>query len=230
MWEGKDKGDTMNTYIRIKKKLDHFTLDLEYEFRKGVLVIQGESGSGKTTILNCISGLSSPEEGKIALGEHVVFDSTYRIDVPTRLRRVGYLFQNYALFPNMTVLQNITYGIKNIPEYKDKKAKTELLAYSEYIMKTFGIDHLKNKYPGKISGGEKQRVALSRAIVTKPKLLLLDEPFSALDEETKRVVYKEFNLFKENFQIPAILITHNPLESEMFADYKICIKKGRIIG
>ena len=219
----------MNTYFNFRKKLDHFSVSIEYEFEKGVLVIQGESGAGKTTILNCISGLQTPEDGRIVLGDSVVFDSSKRINIPTRLRNLGYLFQSYALFPNMTVQQNIIYGIKNRSEYRDKTKREELISYSEYIMDTFGIDHLKRKYPNSISGGEKQRVALSRAIVTKPKLLLLDEPFSALDQETKKIVYKEFASFKEVFQIPTILITHNSIESEMFADQRILIRDGRII-
>lgn len=218
-----------NTYFRMIKKLDNFSVDVEYEFEKGVLVVQGASGAGKTTILNCISGLTTPDTGKIILGDNTVFDSSTDTNIPTRLRNLGYLFQNYALFPNMTVHENITYGIKNKPEYKDKTQIDDLLSYSEYIMRIFGIEHLKGKYPSNISGGEKQRVALSRAIVTKPKLLLLDEPFSALDEQTKKIVYREFSLFKENFQIPTILITHDPMESEMFADQKIFIKEGKII-
>jgi molybdate transport system ATP-binding protein len=185
----------MNTYFNITKKLDHFTLQVEYEFERGVLAIQGESGAGKTTILNCIAGLMKPDQGLIRFGDQKVFDSSHKIDVPTRNRRLGYLFQNYALFPNMTVEQNINYGLKNLTEYKDKTTRQEMLQYSDYIMKTFGIHHLKKKFPDKISGGEKQRVALSRAIVTRPRLLLLDEPFGALDEKTKKIVYEEFAPF-----------------------------------
>ncbi len=216
-------------YFKIKKKLDHFSVDLEYEFEQGVLVIQGESGAGKTTILNCIAGLSLPEEGRITIGNNLVFDSASGIDLPTRTRNVGYLFQNYALFPNMTVHQNITYGIKNRPEYKEKGSKEELLRYADDVMENFGIAHLKKKHPNQISGGEKQRVALSRAIVTKPGLLLLDEPFSALDQQTKEIVYQEFSFFKENFRIPTILITHDAHESQLFADSRVLIKDGQII-
>lgn len=216
--------------FEIKKKLDHFSVDIEYEFDQGVLVIQGESGAGKTTILNCISGLSEPDEGRISIGGRLVFDSGTGVNVPTRLRNIGYLFQNYALFPNMMVLQNIIYGIKNKPEYKDKSKKEELLEYADYIMETFGIAHLKKKHPSQISGGEKQRAALCRAIVSKPGLLLLDEPFSALDQQTKEIVYQEFASFKKNFRIPAILITHDAKESELFADNRILIKDGHIVS
>jgi molybdate transport system ATP-binding protein len=220
----------LGIYFNLKKGLDHYTLDLEYEFDEGVLVIQGESGAGKTTVLNCISGLTAPDVGKITIEDRIVFDSASGIDVPTRLRNIGYLFQNYALFPNMTVLQNIVYGIKNKPEYKEKEDRKALLDYADGIMETFGIAHLKKKHPNRISGGEKQRVALSRAIVTKPGLLLLDEPFSALDQQTKETIYEQFAAFKKNFRIPTILITHDPKESEMFADSRILIKDGRIIG
>lgn len=219
----------MGICFRIRKKLDHFSLDLEYEFDHGVLVIQGESGAGKTTILNCISGLTMPDEGRISFGERIVFDSRTGINVPARLRNIGYLFQNYALFPNMTVQQNIVYGIKNKPEYGDKDKRADLLQYADSVMETFGIAHLKKKHPTRISGGEKQRVALSRAIVTKPSLLLLDEPFSALDPQTRTNVYEQFEEFKKSFRIPTILITHNSAESEMFADSRILIKDGVLI-
>lgn len=220
----------MNIYFRIRKNLDRFAIDIEYSFDKGVLVIQGESGAGKTTILNCISGLTDPDTGSIGFNGSPVFDNEKKINIPTRARNIGYLFQNYALFPNMTVHENIIYGIKNKDEYRNITKKAELLSYSEYIMDTFGIGHLRRKYPRNISGGEKQRVALSRAIVTKPSLLLLDEPFSALDQNTKEIIYKEFLSFKEVFHIPTILITHNSYESEMFADQSICIKDGKIIS
>lgn len=220
----------MGIYFKINKELDHFSLSLEYGFERGVLVIQGESGAGKTTILNCISGLETPDEGRVSLDGRVVYDSAAGINVPTRQRNIGYLFQNYALFPNMTVHQNIVYGIKNKPEYREKEKREGLLKYADEIMETFGIAHLKKKHPNRISGGEKQRVALSRAIVTKPSLLLLDEPFSALDQQTKEAVYRQFADFKKSFQIPTILITHDAAESEMFADNRIVIKDGKIIN
>lgn len=215
--------------FKIIKRLDHFTVDVDYSFDSGILAVQGESGAGKTTLLNCIAGLALPDEGRISVGEKVVFDHNQGIDVPTRLRALGYLFQNYGLFPNMTVHQNIIYGIRNKEEYKDKKKREELLQYADYIMDTFGIAHLKTKHPTQISGGEKQRAALSRAIVTKPKLLLLDEPFSALDSGTKEIIYQEFTSFKKEFQIPTILITHDTEESKLFADRRILMKDGKIV-
>jgi len=219
----------MKNYFNIIKNLSTFTLAVEYGFEKGVLVIQGESGSGKSTILNCLSGLMTPDRGKIVLSGRTVFDSDENIDFATKDRNLGYVFQNYALFPHMTVEKNIIYGIKNKPGYKDKTKKKELLDYMDYIIDTFGISHLREQYPRNISGGEKQRVAFSRAMVTQPELLLLDEPFSALDSQTKKILYKEFESFKQKFEIPTILITHDKKESDMFADQRIELESGHII-
>ncbi|MBC6680477.1 ATP-binding cassette domain-containing protein [Zhenpiania hominis] len=217
----------MGVSFQIVKKLDRFSVDMEYSFEEGVLVIQGESGAGKTTVLNCIAGLKQPDRGRIAIDGRIVFDE--KTNVPVKKRQIGYLFQNYALFPNMTVGKNVIYGIKNKEEYRDRKKRKELLEYADYIMDTFQITHLQKRYPEKISGGEKQRVALARAIVTRPKLLLLDEPFSALDMKTKEVVYEEFASLKKSLGIPTILITHDPQESKLFADHKIFMKDGKIV-
>ncbi len=216
----------MGVYFKIKKKLDRFSVDVEYSFEDGVLVIQGESGAGKTTVLNCISGLKKPDEGKISIENELVFDA--RTNIPVRKRQIGYLFQSYALFPNMTIEKNVMYGLKNKKGYR--KNKRELRGYADYVMESFGISHLKKRYPHNISGGEKQRAALARAIVTRPKLLLLDEPFSALDMKTKETVYEEFASFKENLGIPTILITHDHRESELFADHRIYMKDGIIVS
>lgn len=218
----------MSIYFRIEKQLEHFAVDVEYTFEKGVLVIQGESGAGKTTVLNCISGLKAPDRGQVNIDGHIVYDGNEKKNVPVKDRNIGYLFQNYALFPNMTIEKNILYGIKNKKEYRQKETRRELLSYAEEIMENFRISHLKKRYPANISGGEKQRAALARAIVTQPKLLLLDEPFSALDMKTKEIVYEEFLGFKENLGIPTILITHDPNESRLFADSRIVMEKGKI--
>ena len=216
-------------YFSVCKELAHFPLDITCEFDSGILVIQGESGSGKTTLLNCLSGIDKPDSGFFRVNGRILFSSRDRINVPARSRNLSYLFQNYALFPHMTVYQNIVYGIKNQPEYKNTRSKKELLDYADHAIESFGISHLKNKPANRISGGEKQRVALCRAIVTNPSLLLLDEPFSALDRKTKLIIYDEFEKFKETYRIPAILITHDPYESERFADHRIVISEGRLV-
>lgn len=219
----------MGLDFKIYKKLNYFDLDIEVSMDNELLVIEGASGAGKTTILNCLSGLLAPDKGHIYINGKTIFDKKKNIDISVEKRNIGYLFQNYALFPNMTVKNNVLYGLKNKKEYKKRSKRKEFLEYAEYMMETFGVSHLADKRPTHISGGEKQRVALARAMVTKPSLMLLDEPFSALDENTKYNVYDEFMTFKENLKIPTILITHNHRESELFSDKNITLKKGRII-
>ncbi|NLD20076.1 MAG: ATP-binding cassette domain-containing protein [Clostridiales bacterium] len=219
----------MSVYFKIYKKLYYFDLDVEVSMKDEFLVIEGSSGAGKTTILNCIAGIKKPDDGEIYIDERELFNHTKGIHISAEKRNIGYLFQNYALFPNMSVKNNILYGLKNKKEYRKRETKKELLEYAEYMMETLGISHLSDKRPTNISGGEKQRVALARAMVTKPSLMLLDEPFSALDENTKEKIYEEFLAFKETLKIPTILITHNHKETELFADKNITLKEGRIV-
>ena len=215
--------------FKLFKKLNYFDLDVEFSIENELLVIEGSSGAGKTTILNCLAGIVTADEGKITIDEKVLFSHTDKVNIPAEKRNIGYLFQNYALFPNMTVKQNILYGLKNKREYKKKATRKELLEYAGYMMETLGLSHLADKNSNAISGGEKQRVALARAMVTRPSLLLLDEPFSALDENTKSKIYDEFRDFKESLNIPTILITHNHRETQLFADKNITLKEGRIL-
>lgn len=219
----------MSVSFRLIKQLNYFTLDVEYSMENELLVIEGSSGAGKTTILNCLAGIMKPDDGNITIDGRVLFSHTNKVNIAAEKRNIGYLFQNYALFPNMTVRQNVLYGLKNKKEYRKKASRKEMLEYADYMMETLGISHLANKNSSAISGGEKQRTALARAMVTKPSLLLLDEPFSALDENTKGRIYEEFNEFKETLKIPTILITHNHRETELFADKNITLKEGRII-
>lgn len=219
----------MGISFKLLKKLNYFDLDVEFSMGNELLVIEGASGAGKTTILNCLSGIVTPDEGNISIDGKVLFSHTDRVNIPAEKRNIGYLFQNYALFPNMTVKQNILYGLKNKQEYKKKDTRKELLEYAGYMMETLGISHLADKNSNAISGGEKQRVALARAMVTRPSLLLLDEPFSALDENTKGRIYDEFRDFKDSLNIPTILITHNHRETQLFADKNITLKEGRIV-
>ena len=219
----------MSVSFRLIKQLNYFTLDVEYSMENELLVIEGSSGAGKTTILNCLAGIMKPDDGNITVDGRVLFSHTDKVNIAAEKRNIGYLFQSYALFHNMTVRQNVLYGLKNKKEYRKKASRKEMLEYADYMMETLGISHLANKNSSAISGGEKQRTALARAMVTKPSLLLLDEPFSALDENTKSRIYEEFNEFKETLKIPTILITHNHRETELFADKNITLKEGRII-
>lgn len=214
----------MSLSFKIMKKLDHFTLDIECSIDNQILVIEGPSGAGKTTVLNCIAGIVRPDNGEIVLNGLDMFNK----NIPIEKRNIGYLFQNYALFPHMTVKENILYGLKNTSDYKDKSKRRELLDFADHTIESLGISPLAEKKATAISGGEKQRTALARAMVTKPELLLLDEPFSALDENTKEKIYEEFAVFKDTLKIPTILITHDHRETELFADKHIILKEGRI--
>jgi molybdate transport system ATP-binding protein len=196
--------------VKLFKEMYNSSLDIDFSVGKEVLAIQGASGAGKTTLLECISGLQIPDRGKISIRGNLVFSSDATINTKARHRKIGYVFQNYALFPHMNVKDNIFFGMKC--------RGIENTNYVKYLMKTLKIQHLEKRFPGQISGGEKQRVALVRALATKPEVLLLDEPFSALDQDTKNIVYEEFLKLKKSFDMSIILVTHNPYEAETLGD------------
>ncbi|WMJ80099.1 ATP-binding cassette domain-containing protein [Clostridium sp. MB40-C1] len=204
--------------LDIVKNLNYFNLKGKLTLDKEVVALQGPSGSGKTTILDCIAGIKTPDKGIIKIDNKIVFSSLENINLPIRDRHIGYLFQNYALFPHMAVEENILFGVKKQKDY-DKN-------YIKYIMETFKIEHLKDRKPNQISGGEKQRVALARALAVKPNVLMLDEPFSALDKATKEIVYKEFIEYKNKFNMSILLVTHDPYEAKLLADRAIIIDDG----
>lgn len=206
--------------VKIFKKMYCFNLDISFSIDKEVLVIQGPSGSGKTTILDCICGIKNPEKGELSINNISVFSSYQNINTKIRHRNIGYVFQNYALFPNMTIEKNILFGLQ-CKGLKDTD-------YIEHIMKVFNIYHLKTRYPKQISGGEKQRVALARALAVKPDVLLLDEPFSALDINTKDIVYKEFLQLKKLYSIDIVLVTHNMEEASLLGDKILNINLGKL--
>ncbi len=208
-------------FVDVAKKLKYFDLNVRFEMNNEVLVILGPSGSGKTTLLDCISGIKQPDEGCIKINNSIVFDSSGKVNSPVKDRRIGYVFQDYALFPHMTVKNNILFGVKS-------KGISDT-GYCESLMGMLGIKHLEGRYPPQISGGEKQRVALARAMAVKPELLLLDEPFSALDSETKQKVYNEFLGFKNKCDIDIILITHQAEEAKLLGDRFIQLKDGIVI-
>lgn len=201
------------------KNLPDFIIDVEIKTAKGeVSVLFGPSGSGKTTCLDMIAGLTHPQSGHIHMGENTYFSSN-RKPCPTEKRSVGYVMQDYALFPHMTAEKNIQYGMTS-PE-KTKKALM--------LLDKFGIHHLRKAYPHEMSGGEKQRTAIARALATEPDILLLDEPLSALDDKARHDALTVITDIQYDLNIPIIMVTHNWTEAEKVATRIYKIEKGRFI-
>lgn len=206
---------------RFGKKLPGFELEIDIALTNGILAVVGHSGAGKTTMLQCIAGLQRPAWGEIRIGNRLVFSAAQKINLPARSRHIGYVFQDYALFPHMTVAENVAYGIP-----KGNNRCNKMLSVLS-VLEMLSIKHLKDRYPAQISGGEKQRVALARALTTAPELLLLDEPLSALDKDTRSGLQQELRKLQAQWQIPFILVTHDPQEAELLGDQIIQITKGK---
>lgn len=204
-----------------KKSLPTFELEVNFSLNNGILALVGPSGAGKTTILQCVAGLQTPSWGEIKIRNKTIFSSEQGMNVPIKNRRIGYVFQDYALFPHMTVEKNVMYG-------KPKKANipNNTLSVSD-VLKMLKIEHLRNRHPNQISGGEKQRVALARALMTEPELLLLDEPLSALDHDTRSTLQQELLKLQAQWQIPFVLVTHDIQEAEMLGNQIIKLDRGK---
>ncbi len=214
-------------HVRLKKafsakKMQRFALDVEFSAPDGVTVIFGPSGSGKTTLLECLAGLVQPGAGTISADGEVLFDSACYINVPPQQRRIGYVFQELALFPHMTAAQNVGFGIRASDDEKRKLVCD--------ILERFHIAHLASNRPDEISGGERQRVALARALVTKPRLLLLDEPFSALDDELKASIIGDLKRWLAENEIPVLLVTHDRNEAQMLGERMLLLKEGSVVS
>jgi molybdate transport system ATP-binding protein len=208
--------------VDIKKKLADFTLEVQFSLENNILVLFGPSGSGKTTILRCVAGLVKPDEGIITYREQQFFSSRHKTFIPPQHRHIGYMFQEYALFPHMDVRKNIWYGVK---ECKEKA--NELY---EKLMGLLKIEHLASRFVDQLSGGERQRVALARALMTEPSILLLDEPMSSLDTATRMELQAELKRMQGIWNIPFILVTHDPDEARTLGDQFLFIEKGRQVS
>ncbi len=209
----------MSLYVDIEKQFSSFNLKVKFENDSGVLGLLGESGSGKSITLKCISGLITPDKGKIILNDEVLFDSEKKINLSPQMRKTGYLFQNYALFPTMTIRDNIKIGIKDVSE--DEKEKL-MLSYLE----KFNLSGLEDRYPWQLSGGQMQRAALARALITSPDILLLDEPFSALDTQLRNNMEKELISIIKDFNKNVIFVTHDIGEAYRICDEIIVYQNG----
>jgi molybdate transport system ATP-binding protein len=211
-------------HVGIRKRLSaEFDLNTTFSIQPGFTLLFGVSGAGKTTLLNCIAGLTRPDAGAITLGGRRLFDSTVGIDVAVPERHVGYVFQTLALFPHCTAEGNIRYGIVDQPEVEQRERTGE-------IMESFRISHVAQRRPGQISGGERQRVALARSLVTEPELLLLDEPLTGLDRTTKLAIVEDLGHWNQGRQIPVLFVTHSSAEARLLAQRALVLANGRIIG
>ncbi|MGE0085896.1 MAG: ATP-binding cassette domain-containing protein [Desulfococcaceae bacterium] len=219
----------MEIQIKIRKKLvsrgRHFTLESAFVSEEKFVVLFGPSGSGKTMTLKAVAGLLRPDGGRIAVGPRVLFDSEKRIDIPARDRGIGYLFQDYALFPHLNVAENVGFGLKKRWQWRlcvqDQKQVEE-------FMDIFEILPLAKALPRDLSGGQRQRVALARALICKPDLLLLDEPFSALDPLLRARLRNGLREIQSRFQVPVIMITHDPEDIDAFAETLVVYETGQV--
>ena len=229
-WPGTDLANLdMLIEVDIERTLNSrersFTLKATFASDESRVVLFGPSGSGKTLTLQSVAGLMRPVSGRIALKGRVLFDAKAGIDVPSRERRMGYLFQDYALFPHMTVFGNVGYGLRKAWQWRlSKKDRRDVLG----LLDTLEIRHLAESFPADLSGGQKQRVALARALMTRPDLLLLDEPFAALDTLLRVRLRKELLDIQERFQVPMIMITHDPEDISAFAETLVTYEAGRV--
>jgi molybdate transport system ATP-binding protein len=214
----------MTLSVQVGKRLSSgFSLDVSFLAESGVTILFGASGSGKTTILRCVAGLTRPDAGRIAIGDRLLFDSEAGIDVPAMHRRIGYGFQHLALFPHLTVAQNIGYGLAGLTAGA-RHAKVGQVADS------FRIAALLDRRPGEISGGERQRTALARALVTDPDALLLDEPLSALDYAIQLHIMDDLRRWNAARRIPVLYVTHSHREAFALGDRLMALERGRILA
>ncbi len=200
-----------------------FTLDVEFIAAPGVTILFGASGSGKTLTLKCVAGLIRPDTGYINISDQILFDSTLGADLPIRLRHTGYVFQNLALFPHLSALDNVAFSLTKLP-------RRERSARALSLLRKFNVDHAASRLPRDISGGEAQRVALARALASEPRLLLLDEPLSALDDPVKLDILSDLLKINRELQLPILYVTHSRDEALMLGQRALIYECGRIVA
>lgn len=200
----------MSLAVRLKHAFRDFALDLAFEAPPGITVLFGPSGSGKTTVIKAVAGLLRPDEARIARTGHVLFDSDAGIDVPPHRRAAGLIFQEGRLFPHLSVRQNMLYGRLFSTR---KTSESEL----DHMLDMLGIAHLQDRRPAKLSGGEKQRVAIGRALLSSPAIILADEPLASLDAARKAEILPYFERLRDEAAIPVLYVTHDPIEAERLA-------------
>jgi molybdate transport system ATP-binding protein len=206
---------------RVEREHAPFTLDVSFEVPPGFTILFGPSGAGKSTLLDCIAGLQRPDAGRIAVGNELLLDTELAVDSSPRKRRIAYVFQNLALFPHLSVEKNIAYGLAGLPE--DEKAQRVKTA-----MDAFRIEKLAAQKPETLSGGERQRVALARSLATSPRVLLLDEPLTALDAALKQSITEDLRAWNSVQKIPILYVTHSRAEVDALGEHVIAMDHGKI--
>ncbi len=207
------------------KQLIPFQVDVSLTAKAGsTFVLVGESGAGKTTILNVLSGLLLPDRGRIQLEDLDLFDSERGTAMPANERPIGYVFQDYVLFPHLSVFENVAFGLR-----AQGLAETQVRRQTHEMLNQLGIEDLVSRKPDRLSGGQRQRVALARALVLKPRLLLLDEPLSAIDLQTRREVRTELRRILANLPCITLLVTHSPFEAMVFGNQVGVVDQGKLI-
>jgi len=211
----------MSIEVSVSQRLGDFTLDARFESHGRLTAIFGASGSGKTSLINAIAGLTRPDAARIVIAGQVLTDTRNAVEVPTHRRRIGYVFQDARLFPHLTVARNLAYGEWFVPRrgrYADR----------EKILSLLGIGHLLERRPGELSGGEKQRVAIGRALLASPRLLLLDEPLAALDQPRKAEILPHLERLRDELQVPIVYVSHSVAEVTRLATDIVVLAEGRV--
>jgi molybdate transport system ATP-binding protein len=220
------KPDALIARIRASRRNKNcapFVLDLSVKVPAGITILFGPSGAGKSTLLDCIAGLVRPDEGRIALGEKILFDAETHVELPPQQRKMGYLFQSAALFPHMSVEENVAYGLDKLPANVKQEQVRE-------ILEAFRAEDLRARRPGEISGGEGQRVALARSLVTGPRALLLDEPLTGLDAELKSAIVDDLRAWNAAKRIPILYVTHSREEVDALGERVIALENGHVMS
>jgi molybdate transport system ATP-binding protein len=208
--------------VRVVKRLPGFTLEAEWRAGEEVVALFGPSGAGKTLTLQCLAGLVSPDEGRVVVNGTVFFDREAGVDLPAQKRRLGYVFQGYALFPHLSVADNVGYGLHGRPRGERRQRTAE-------VLERLGLGDLAGRRPRELSGGQQQRVALGRALAVNPELLLLDEPLSALDAPLRRQLRQELMAIVRDWGKATVLVTHDLAEAFQLADRVVIYETGRVV-
>ena len=208
--------------VHVRRKQGNFTVDADFSAaKKGITALFGPSGAGKTSIVNMVAGLCRPDKGRISINSQCLFDESRGIDMPPEKRRIGYVFQDARLFPHLSVRANLIYGMRLLK-------KTQQYVHFDQVVELLGIESILDRRPARLSGGEKQRVAIGRALLCSPVLLLMDEPLASLDGRRKSEVLPFIRRLSVDFSTPILYVSHLIDEIALLADYLVLLKNGSV--